>query len=34
VDPDSAQGRLVFNRTVTLKDEWARIEKGGKKKSE
>jgi glutaminyl-tRNA synthetase len=34
VDPDSAIGHLVFNRTVTLKDEWARIEKGGKKKSE
>ncbi len=31
VDPDSAKGTLVFNRTVTLKDEWARIEKGGKK---
>ncbi len=27
VDPDSSAGRLVFNRTVTLKDEWARIEK-------
>jgi glutaminyl-tRNA synthetase len=23
-------GRLVFNRTVALKDSWARIEKGGK----
>jgi glutaminyl-tRNA synthetase len=31
VDPDSANSRLVFNRTVTLRDEWARIEKGGKK---
>jgi glutaminyl-tRNA synthetase len=30
VDPDSAKGGLVFNRTVTLKDEWARIEKAGK----
>jgi glutaminyl-tRNA synthetase len=30
VDPDSANSRLVFNRTVTLRDEWARIEKGGK----
>jgi glutaminyl-tRNA synthetase len=29
VDPDSAKGRLVFNRTVTLRDEWAKIEKGG-----
>jgi glutaminyl-tRNA synthetase len=27
VDPDSTAGRLVFNRTVTLKDSWARIEK-------
>ncbi len=29
VDPDSqpAAGRLVFNRTVTLKDTWAKIEK-------
>jgi glutaminyl-tRNA synthetase len=25
VDPDSAPGRLVFNRTVSLKDTWARI---------
>jgi glutaminyl-tRNA synthetase len=25
VDPDSTGGRLVFNRTVTLKDAWARI---------
>ncbi len=25
VDPDSTSERLVFNRTVTLKDEWARI---------
>jgi glutaminyl-tRNA synthetase len=29
VDPDSAPGRLVFNRTVTLKDTWARIEQRG-----
>jgi glutaminyl-tRNA synthetase len=28
VDPDSAPGRLVFNRTVALKDTWAKIEKG------
>jgi len=27
VDPDARPGALVFNRTVTLKDEWARIEK-------
>ncbi|HEY0872395.1 MAG TPA: glutamine--tRNA ligase/YqeY domain fusion protein [Vicinamibacterales bacterium] len=30
VDPDSRDGRLVFNRTVTLKDAWARAaQKGG-----
>jgi glutaminyl-tRNA synthetase len=28
VDPDSTPGAPVFNRTVTLKDTWARIEKG------
>jgi glutaminyl-tRNA synthetase len=27
VDPDSEKGRLVFNRTVSLKDTWAKIEK-------
>jgi glutaminyl-tRNA synthetase len=27
VDPDSHPGRLVFNRTVALKDSWAKIEK-------
>ncbi len=27
VDPDSAPQHLVFNRTVTLKDTWAKIEK-------
>jgi len=26
VDPDSSAGRLVFNRTVTLKDPWAKIQ--------
>jgi glutaminyl-tRNA synthetase len=26
VDPDSRPGRLVFNRTVTLKDSWAKVE--------
>jgi glutaminyl-tRNA synthetase len=26
VDPDSTSNRLVFNRTVTLKDAWAKIE--------
>jgi glutaminyl-tRNA synthetase len=27
VDPDAAAGRLVFNRTVTLRDTWANIQK-------
>lgn len=27
VDPDSSGGKLVFNRTVTLRDTWAKIEK-------
>jgi glutaminyl-tRNA synthetase len=27
VDPDSAPGKPVFNRTVALKDTWAKIEK-------
>jgi glutaminyl-tRNA synthetase len=27
VDPDSAPGKLVFNRSVSLKDTWAKIEK-------
>jgi glutaminyl-tRNA synthetase len=26
VDADSAEGRLVFNRTVGLKDSWSKIE--------
>ena len=26
VDPDSRPGALVFNRTVTLRDTWARID--------
>jgi glutaminyl-tRNA synthetase len=30
VDPDAKDGKMVFNRTVTLRDEWAKIEKGGK----
>jgi len=29
VDPDSTPAKLVFNRTVTLKDSWAKIEKKG-----
>jgi glutaminyl-tRNA synthetase len=33
VDPvDSSAGRLVFNRTVPLRDSWAKIEKAGKKR--
>ena len=28
VDPDSSPGKPVFNRTVALKDTWAKIEKG------
>jgi glutaminyl-tRNA synthetase len=30
VDPDSSGSGLAFNRTVTLKDTWAKIEKGQK----
>jgi len=29
---DCKPERLVFNRTVTLRDAWAKIEKGGGKK--
>ena len=32
VDPDSTADRLVFNRTVSLTDTWAKIEKAQKKK--
>jgi len=31
VDPDSTAEKLVFNRTVTLRDEWAKIQKAQKK---
>ncbi|MEA2063222.1 MAG: glutamine--tRNA ligase/YqeY domain fusion protein [Gemmatimonadota bacterium] len=31
VDPDSTAGKPVFNRTVTLRDTWARIQKAQKK---
>ena len=31
VDQDSKPGKLVFNRTVALKDSWAKIEKRGGK---
>jgi glutaminyl-tRNA synthetase len=27
LDPDSTLGKLVFNRTLPLKDAWAKIEK-------
>ncbi|MDD5063511.1 MAG: glutamine--tRNA ligase/YqeY domain fusion protein [Phycisphaerae bacterium] len=27
IDPDSSAGKLVFNRTVSLRDEWAKIQK-------
>lgn len=30
LDPDSRPGKPVFNRTVTLKDSWAKIEKKSK----
>ena len=30
VDPDSAVGKTVFNRTVALRDTWAKIEKKSK----
>ena len=35
VDPDSKPGKPVFNRTVALKDTWAKVEKkqGGKSES-
>jgi glutaminyl-tRNA synthetase len=29
VDPDSTSDHLVFNRTVSLKDTWAKVEKAG-----
>ena len=31
VDLDSTDGALVFNRTIALRDSWARINKQGKK---
>ncbi|WP_018086229.1 glutamine--tRNA ligase/YqeY domain fusion protein [Desulfurispora thermophila] len=30
VDPDTRPGRLVFNRSVSLKDSWAKIQQGGR----
>jgi glutaminyl-tRNA synthetase len=32
LDPDSNPGNLVFNRTLPLKDAWAKIEKKSGKK--
>ena len=29
-DPDSTPGRLVFNRTLTLKDTWAKVQAQGR----
>jgi glutaminyl-tRNA synthetase len=29
LDPDSQPGKLVFNRTITLKDTWAKEAKKG-----
>jgi glutaminyl-tRNA synthetase len=29
-DRDSSKGKLIFNRTVTLKDTWAKVQKKGK----
>jgi len=31
VDTDSSETKLIFNRTVSLRDEWARIQKAQKK---
>jgi glutaminyl-tRNA synthetase len=28
-DPDSMPGRLVFNRTIELRDSWAKAQGGG-----
>ena len=30
VDPDSTEGSLVFNRTVALRDTWARMDRAGR----
>ncbi len=29
LDPDSKEGKLIFNRTATLRDEWAKIKNAG-----
>jgi glutaminyl-tRNA synthetase len=31
LDPDSSSGKLIFNRTVSLRDPWAKIQKAQKK---
>jgi glutaminyl-tRNA synthetase len=31
VDPDSSDGKLVFNRTISLRDTWAKIEQAQKR---
>jgi glutaminyl-tRNA synthetase len=31
-DPDSSSGKLIFNRTVSLRDTWAKIQKAQKNK--
>ena len=33
IDPDSSENMLVFNRTVSLRDTWARMAKSGKTNS-
>ena len=33
VDPDSSAGKLIFNRTVTLRDTWAKVQKAQKQDS-
>lgn len=31
VDPDTTAEKIIFNRTITLRDQWARIKKASKK---
>ena len=33
LDPDSTPGKLVFNRSVTLRDTWAKIEQADRSAS-
>jgi len=30
VDPDTSDGKIIFNRTVTLRDQWKKLQKKGK----